>query len=228
MDGTLALKKIFISGLILATLGGVVYGQEELILKLKDADPVVRMKAAQELGNERVREAVPELIKALNDESSGVRINVIVSLGYLRDERAIEPLINILKKDENCGVRIMAVQTLGRFRDERIVKALGEMVTNEDSRVREAACRSLGKVGGPQEVDKLLYALKNDTNTLVRQSAINALTNLTQMGRDGEKRIDIEKVIKRVRRDKDRKVRNTAQEALQRLEKVPRKERNEK
>lgn len=191
---------------------------------LKSTDAVVRMKAAQEIGNKRIKEAIPDLIEALKDESSGVRISAVVSLGYFKDERIIEPLIEILKKDKNRAVKIMTIQSLGRFRDKKVVKILDEMVEDKDSRVRSAACRSLGMIGNEKVVKKLLQRLEKDENWLVRQVTVNALTDLIEMRNVSKKdRESIEKAIKNAEEDKNEKVKKSAKKALKRLEKILRK-----
>jgi len=191
---------------------------------LKDTSILVRMKEAQRLGLEGVKEAVPDLIETLKDESAGVRISAVVSLGYLEDKRAIKPLIKVLENDKSAGVKIMAAQTLGRFRGKKVAKALSDAVEDKDPKIRGTASRALGETGGEAAVEKLLQIAENDADGSVKQSAINALTSIVEMRRIGkDSRTAIEKAIKKAGSNKNKKVRNTAQKALKRLKKIPEK-----
>lgn len=202
---------------------GTVLAEFEL---LKSTDPVVRMKEIQRLGNQRVEEALPELIQALKDENTGVRINAIVALRQLRAEESIEPLIEVMNDDSSKACRIMAAQALGRFSDEKARNALLEASDNEDENIRATAIRSLGRTGTQKDIEKLIEKAEKDKSWRVREAAVTALTNIVEMGNEGkDNRAAIEKMIKkRVRRDKSSNVKKSAGRALERLEKVPKKD----
>ncbi|MFC2091620.1 HEAT repeat domain-containing protein, partial [Elusimicrobiota bacterium] len=87
-------------------------------------------------------------------------------------------------------------------------------------RIRGAAARALGRIGGEKEVEKLIQKAGKDDSAEVRQSAVEALENLTLRGNSGEKRTDIEKAIKSSKKDKNKKVKEAAQKAQGRLDKM--------
>lgn len=198
------------------------YGEANL---LNDPDPTVRSREARRLGNEKVKEAVPDLIEALKDKVTGVRINAVVALGKLKDERAIEPLRDILNNDKVPAARMKAAEALAGFNNEKILPDLIKASDSKDENVRSSAVRSLGETGGEQAVKKLIEKARYDEKWQVRRASIEGLTDIVENRREGKsERKKIEKVIKRaVKKDKNLKVRKEAAKALKRLEKMPKK-----
>jgi len=191
---------------------------------LKDSDPTVRSAEARRLGDEKVKRAVPALIEALKDKVTGVRINAVVSLGKLGDERAIEPLTYILNNDRVPAARMKAAEALSNFDKEGIKTELLKASDSEDENVRSSAVLSLEDTGGENEVDKLIEKAQKDESWLVRKSAIRALAGIVENRREGKgKRKKIEKVIKKAGKDENKEVRKASEKALQRLKKVPKK-----
>lgn len=62
-------------------------------------------------------------IKALSDPAVSVKLQAIAAINLLRDNRPVEPLINILN-DKNEHVRNNAIDALGNFTDERILDVM--------------------------------------------------------------------------------------------------------
>ncbi|MEW5975637.1 MAG: HEAT repeat domain-containing protein [Acidobacteriota bacterium] len=92
---------------------------DQLKVELRDQDPKVRKKAAQQLGATRSREAVPPLLAAASDPDVEVREEVVKALGLLKDESAITMLLTTLK-DRSDSVReesIIALVNLYADRD---------------------------------------------------------------------------------------------------------------
>ncbi|MFH1353658.1 MAG: HEAT repeat domain-containing protein [bacterium] len=215
----------FLAGVVWClTLVNAAEKSEVIFEKLNNSDPTVRSAEARRLGDEKVKESVPALIEALKDNVTGVRINAVVSLGKLGDERAIEPLTDILNNDRVPAARKKAAEALGNFDNEGIKTELLKAADSEDENVRSSAVLSLKDTGGENEVGKLIEKAQKDESWLVRKSAIRALAGIVENRREGKgKRKEIEKVIKRAEKDGDKEVRDAAEKALKRLEKVPKK-----
>ncbi len=211
-------KKIVVCAILASVTVLPVCAEYEL---LKSIDPVVRMQEAQRLGNEIVMDAVPELIELLSDEYTGVRTNAIVALKRIGNPQSIDGLITVLNSDPAMGPRIMAAQALGKFRDKRVQKALLKAVDSENENLRAAAVRSLGKVGDEKSVKKLIEIVKNDESESVRQAAVTALTEITELGYAGDNRKYIEKIVKKAKKDKSKKVKDAGEKAKKRLDRVP-------
>ncbi|GAB4208399.1 MAG: hypothetical protein Fur006_67210 [Coleofasciculaceae cyanobacterium] len=90
------------------------------------------------------KQAIPELVKALNDEDSDVRRSAADALGKIGSEAAIRALVAALK-DENSDVRWSAVSTLGNIGSETAILELVKALQHENSDVRlNAATELLG------------------------------------------------------------------------------------
>jgi len=93
---------------------------EPLIAALKDQDPLVRIQAADALGQIKDVRAVEPLIGALKDRNPIVRMQIADALGQIKDVRGIEPLITALK-DEDPLVRERVVDALEKIKDVHAV-----------------------------------------------------------------------------------------------------------
>lgn len=93
--------------------------------------------------------AVDFLLECLKDENYVVRREAIVSLGRLKDKRAVVPLIEALG-DKNCDLRRHAASTLGDMGDSRAVERLNELLATEkwERLVRKEAKTALEKLRG--------------------------------------------------------------------------------
>ena len=72
-----------------------------LLQDLSNADWTVRSQAVSALGKMKDPQAVPPLIKALQDPKGYVRRRAASALGEIKDPRAIEPLIVTLEDPES-------------------------------------------------------------------------------------------------------------------------------
>jgi len=150
-------------------------GVKEQVEKLHSLDPVERRNAAWELGRmgEEAVQAVPSLIRALNDsasldvrspEADGLPSSVaeaaMLALANI-GAPAVDPLIASLRND-SPGVRTMAVDALGRIQDPRTVEPLIEVLeTDPDSLVQAAAVDALRKKKDARALESLLLAERN-------------------------------------------------------------------
>ena len=89
---------------------------DSIIVALKDADPDVRYRAAQALGQIKNTTALDSLIEALrNDENWGVRQQAAWALGEIGDARAVDPLSYSAAKDADYHVRDEAKAALAKL-----------------------------------------------------------------------------------------------------------------
>jgi len=208
----------------------------------KDVD--VRSAAAEALARIGAP-AVESLIQTLKEKDSSVRVLAVMTLGRLKDTRALEPLIQALKdkdrevglqavgalvrmgkpavepltqtlKDKDPSVRGEAVLVLQEIGDVRAVVPLTEALKDEDKDVRLAATFALGKMGDARAVEPLAQALK-DACSIVQMGAADALASI------GDTRA-VEALFHFLRSvslsslvDKDKEVREKAAQALGRM-----------
>ncbi len=118
--------------------------------------------------------AVPILIKKLSDESDiSMRRTIIGILGGIKDSRAVDPLIELLK-DKSDDIRCDAISALGSIKDARAVEPLIELLKDKCDRIRYQAAWSLGSIKDARAIQPLMIAL-NDKNADVRVCMLSAL-----------------------------------------------------
>lgn len=154
-----------------------------LIAALSDSDADVAYAAAAGLGNIGDRSAVEPLIAVVNN-ADGYFHNVVrtagtVSLGQLRDLRAVEPLQNAIK-DPMADTSAQAIRALAALGDPRGIAPLLEVVRNTDGfflqMARHAAILGLAKLGGSQADCELRFVASNQfEDDAIRDAAIGAI-----------------------------------------------------
>lgn len=120
-----------------------------LVNTLKDTDGDVRRKSIIALGKIG-KPAVGELLKSFDNDDWHLRSQIAVVLGKIKDERAVEPLIDSLYnsryKNQNKYVRGRIIEALGNIGDERAVDALINALDDQYIYVRIKAEEALQKI----------------------------------------------------------------------------------
>jgi len=110
---------------------------------------------------------LPRLAALLQHDNGWVRIYAAKALAWLRDRRAIEPLVNALaeaKSEADFGYS-------GRFKDEEY--------NDPCPRWREAIVRALGQLGAVEHTPQIIAVLNDERSVLeVRHAAAQALDEL--------------------------------------------------
>lgn len=149
-----------------------------LLPLLSDRDEFVRQETAYALGETRSHQATAQLLTLLEKEKlDGVRGAIVVSLGLIRDETAVVPLIQLLdlranrrKKNENEFVRRAAASSLGQIGSRAALPGLVAVLSDERAPddVRREAARSLGLIGDPAAIAPLRSVLASRDPYLAR------------------------------------------------------------
>lgn len=112
---------------------------------------------------------VDALIGALVDPEN--RAWAATHLGKLGDERAVEPLIRLLRA-RDFGTRVAAAKALGKLRAREAIPALVESVDEGPEDVMRAwSIDALGKIGSDEVVPKLIETLGSEHRGLRRTAA---------------------------------------------------------
>ncbi len=154
---------------------------------------------------EYVREIEDEILK-VNIEALGgnKRKGAASILSMIKDERAIESIISLLKdenfktrrlasnclisisgnkvlslltealKEENWALRVIAAESLGRMGQKAIVEFLIKALSQEEWGVQEEACISLAKLHSPSSQEAFIKALRYN-NIKIRKIATASL-----------------------------------------------------
>jgi HEAT repeat protein len=149
--------------------------------RLKEADPSVRAKAAEELGQvgPEGKDAIPPLTAALDDPDGLVRVRAAEALTDVGGDAAgaAEALGRALA-DKDVKVRQEAAVALWRLGSgaKVAVPALGKALADGDVKVRQTAAAALWRVGPAAKaaLPALIGALK-DKDSEVRWGAAGAL-----------------------------------------------------
>ncbi|MGD0089553.1 MAG: HEAT repeat domain-containing protein [Planctomycetota bacterium] len=116
---------------------------------LGDRAKPVRLKAAQAIVNLAGPGTAEQLIARLSSRIEKVD-GVAMALGYLGEQRAIEPLTKVLKLSGDSDARICAAFSLGELRakaPEATEALLNAVLDDRDEKLRESAAAALSKIG---------------------------------------------------------------------------------
>ncbi|MCA9574750.1 MAG: HEAT repeat domain-containing protein [Polyangiales bacterium] len=143
-----------------------------------DPDWRVRASSGRAIGRLSLREAVPDLVRALRDPQVDVRIVAAAALWRLPDAAAVPALLDLLN-DADPTARQWGALALGVTGDTRATEALLRLMDDPAPAVRLDALRSLGRVADPAALERLV-AFIVDVNRPEdeRLEAINALASL--------------------------------------------------
>jgi len=110
------------------------------------------------IGKNKIKEALPLLLKACHDDYKVIRIEALRSIAMLRDKSATETVIRLIE-DQYWDVRIEAIKCLERLPSNESLSAVESATGDKNSNVREEAKRAYYNMKGRLEV------LENRKNT---------------------------------------------------------------
>ena len=127
------------------------------------------------------------------------------ALGIIGHERAVVPLIEVLKFN-NLRVNIRAAEALGNIGDRRAFLPLMELLKEEDLELQIKVVEALGKIGDERAVDVLCHKLK-ETEPELRLAAVKSLAGLSSS-------TSIEPLMDIIKNDKNLEIKRLAIKAL--------------
>ena len=146
---------------------------------LNDLSSKVRANAAMSLGQVGDAEAITYLIYALEDKDANVRGMATYSLGLLKAEEAINPLIALMYTDIDKEVRIAATDSLAEIGNAQAVKPLVKtLIWDDNSDVRKEASESiikLVKLLDYPDIDKLIETEKLEKDKKTKAIPVPAI-----------------------------------------------------
>jgi HEAT repeat protein len=144
------------------------------------SDARVRRETIMALAKVSGEEAVPLLVKGLQDPDAGLRASAALGLGLTKQPAGVAPLLARLADESEPEVEVEIVRALGRIGDARAIRVLAERATGGGwfSRVaapiRVEAVRALGEIRDG-DARAVLQRLLRDRNAEVRQAAVLAV-----------------------------------------------------
>lgn len=142
---------------------------------MSDTSVSVRGAAASSLGRLADRDATEALCSALmKDHSSRVRANAAHSLGVLKDERGLDPLITRIN-DADEEVRLAVANSLGLLGSSKGTSHLIFMLGDISVRHRLAAVHALGLIGDHLAIEPLALQFKRERFVSVRKQIVQTM-----------------------------------------------------
>jgi HEAT repeat protein len=150
--------------------------QDLLLARLQHYDPSLQMENLKETSKVKDRQLVRALGTVATDQNEDwhIRIAAIRELGAAHDPAATDALMADLL-DFCPAIRWNAANALGNYDDDpRVVDSLIAALHSDTLYIREAAIRSLGRIGSRKAVPHLIRQLDSPSFAL-RLGAITAL-----------------------------------------------------
>ena len=162
------------------------------LLKILKDDENVKVSAAKALGDLGCKEAIEPLIEILKDNDVEARGAAAISLGQLKDKKALGNLTESLEQDEDVNVRRLAAIAIGEIGDANPVAVLIKKLEDQFMNVSTSAADALIKIGDPS-IKPLIEVIENrlaaDALIKIGEPAIDELIKLLKD--DSEKRREI-------------------------------------
>jgi bilin biosynthesis PecE protein len=138
----------------------------------------LRRQAARALGQLKNPQAVPALLEALDcAEDLRLREAAIQALAAIGDERAVTPLLNLLKSGSEQPLEVL-IEALGTFEVWQACPLIEPFLNNPSERVQCAAARYLYLLTqDPQDIERIVKNLNHD-NMYLRWAAAFGLGSL--------------------------------------------------
>jgi len=160
-----------------ARLAGEVQGDfQKRTVGLVDGLDVPGWLKVELLGVTRSDDAIPRLLKLVEDSDSDVRSSAVSALGAIGSEVAISGLLKLVE-DSEYDVRWRAAEALGNICDKAAIEGLLKLVEDSEYDVRWSAAEALGKMGNKPAIEGWLK-LVEDSDSDVRRRAAVALGNI--------------------------------------------------
>jgi HEAT repeat protein len=159
-------------------------------------DEYLRLQAAEALGTQRDRRAVPRLVEIWRDtrEYAGVRGAAARALAQIGDPQAIEELLVALKGGgASTELREWVAEAVGFSADRRAGEALAAVLKapREPVRVREAAARAIAHLQGKVAIPLLTQVAQGaHDDPRIRFMAVECIVRLTDGAIDRLEMID--------------------------------------
>ncbi|HEX5655797.1 MAG TPA: HEAT repeat domain-containing protein [Polyangiales bacterium] len=152
----------------------------------RDPEPAVRAASGRALGRLGIREAVPELTRALGDPSADVRAVAAAALWRLPERSSVPALIEHTR-DSDAKVREWSALALAATEDARALAPMIERLTDTDRAVRLAAVRGLGQLNTSESLAPLQrYLTSGSRDEEEKEEAVRAIA-----GTDGSERVAV-------------------------------------
>ncbi|MCX7875372.1 MAG: HEAT repeat domain-containing protein [Melioribacteraceae bacterium] len=151
------------------------YEAEEIFIKLalNENSIPVKITALEALGDIGKDSSVIVLTKFISDENKDISSAAIKSLGKIKSNEAINPLLNLLKSHDETN-KLLAIEVLSNKNNDEIIEALSWVASTDNNfNVKIKAIESLSNIGSKKSIDTLI---KLTADKEIREFAIKGLS----------------------------------------------------
>ena len=177
----------------------------------KAVDPVIQLlvgdsdlttEAASVLGKLADEAAIEQLIKLLQNPSQSRRWGIAFALGFIRDAKAVEPLIAVLESSNSDeDLQACCISALGEIKDLRAVKPIIKFLHDKSPQIRYEVATALGYLTDEEAFQNLLEMLTDKNQDVVcnailalgEQGDERAVTPLINILREGD--VDMRRAV---------------------------------
>ena len=132
------------------------------------------------------------LIETLKNDDKNKIMFAALALGKLREKKAVEPLLLVIKENENYPeVIYKAIEVLGQLGDSKAVEPLTQILKGKNWHYAPSAADALGNLGDTKAVEELINSLDDKREEKKIAAAI-------ALGKIGDKRA-VKPLIKKLR-----------------------------
>jgi HEAT repeat protein len=149
-----------------------------LLARLPQAEGKTRQVLLELAGERRVAEALPNIVRAMADSSSGIRLAAIAGLGALGQDPQVVELAKLLPKTQVAKERSeieKALSAMGSRLGANSAQNLSPLMQAKDAELRSLTLRVLPSYGGATALAMVKAALK-DQDENVQDEAVRALS----------------------------------------------------
>ena len=139
-----------------------------------------RVDAARRVGEDKLRIAVRDLIRQLDDPATDVREAAALALGRIGSPDAVEALISKLE-DPNADLAPQIARALRQAHSREAVEALIHRLNDPDRETVTETARALGDIGDGRAKQPLLEVLLRSRDAKVVSASSEALAHLGEM-----------------------------------------------
>jgi HEAT repeat protein len=136
------------------------------LLRSAPPDSELRRCLAYALGRLGGREAIPELLRTLEDRAPDVRGMAVDSLARLGAAEAVPPLLPLLS-DREPSVRGRALQALATLKGPGTIPPVRRLLSDPVKSNRWLAAQALAELGAKEAIPDMIPLLRDDDVTLV-------------------------------------------------------------
>lgn len=118
---------------------------------------------------------LPEILEAIDDPSPGIRQAAVYSLGFFRDKRCEQKLIEVCS-EKVLGLEHLAIEGLGRMKSSKASKMLMEYLNSNDVLARKTSAWALGQIKDRSSLVILKQKLADEKNHAIAAELADALS----------------------------------------------------